>query len=61
MDPTFSLQKELTYSENCSFTAQVEQWGDKGNRHIWYTIRKTFEAAVKFKPTPPAFSDINKT
>lgn len=25
------------------------------------TIRNTFEAAVKFSPTPPAFSDISNT
>lgn len=26
-----------------------------------FTIRKTFDAAVRFKPTPPALSDINNT
>lgn len=33
----------------------------KNNMFYKCTIMKTFEAAVKFNPTPPALSDINKT
>jgi hypothetical protein len=31
------------------------------NQERMLTIKKTFEAAVRFNPTPPAFRDINNT
>lgn len=54
MDPAMIRSKNIN-------TVKKKIWGLGWGGNVYrITMRKTLEAAVKFKPTPPALSDINK-